>query len=185
MSPVKIAVLRYTLRLVPDTEFHAKAMDFCGKFLKSTAQFFLVDIPVSQTAVIRISFSEPAVIHYKQLHAHISRFLCHMEKLFPCKIKISSFPVVDQNRTSGILKFSPAQSGLRRPEALSRKQLIAEIPRVDSHQNSCLIKLVLFYLSQKASAVKKRYPKAVSLSFCCMRSCQNHKRIILVTGGSS
>ena len=40
-------------------------------------------------------------------------------------------------------------SGLRRPEALSRKQLIAEIPRVDSHQNSCLIKLVLFYLSQK------------------------------------
>ena len=207
MFSVKAAVLGNSFRLIPDTEFHSHFMDLVGKLRQRTAQLFLIYMPVSQSAAVCVSFSEPAVVHDKKLDSKVGGFFRHIKKLFTGKVKISAFPVVHKDGSSGMLEPSSAKiaadrpvinmrhffnsrvtvyhGGFGSPEAFSRLQLIGEILRMDSHYHSCLVKLVHFRFRQEISAVKER--KSVTLSLClggpCI--CQYHERIILMAGSSS
>ena len=207
MLPVKAAVLGNPFRLIPDTEFHSHSMDPVRKLRQRTAQLFLIYMPVSQTAAVRVSFSEPSVVHNKEFNSKTDGFFRHLKKLFTGKIKISTFPVVHKDRSSGMLESSSAKivadcpvvnmrhffkspvavyhGRFRSPEALSRLQLVRKILRVDSHYYSCLIKLVHFRFRQEVSTVKKRKSVAFSLRLGGPAVRQYHKRIILMAGGSS
>ena len=73
MFTVEVAVFINHLGLDPDTEFEAHVIDLPNQLTKCTAQFFLIDLPVSQSAQFAVTLSEPAVIQYKHLN---SQFCC-------------------------------------------------------------------------------------------------------------
>ena len=110
MFPVKTAVLRYHLRLHPDTEFHSQAVNPADQADQGTAQLFYVYLPVSQPGKIRIPVSEPSVVQHHHFHAQVLCLPCYVQYLFSGKIKVGGFPVVDQHRPGNGLVLSPAKA---------------------------------------------------------------------------
>ena len=108
MCTVKITVLGNHLRLKPETEFHAHPMDFFCKLRHGAVHLFLVDEPVTETTVIILSFSKPAIVKHQHLNAKLLRLLCNFQNFFFVEIKIGCFPVVDQNRSFGMLVCAAA-----------------------------------------------------------------------------
>ena len=108
MCTVKITVLGNHLRLKPETEFHAHPMDFFCKLRHGAVHLFLVDEPVAEATVIILSFSKPAIVKHQHLNAKLLRLLCNFQNFFFVEIKIGCFPVVDQNRSFGMLVCAAA-----------------------------------------------------------------------------
>ena len=206
MFPVEAAVLGDPLRFIPDTELQPHGMDPVGKLGERTAQLFLVYMPVSKAAVVRISVSEPAVVHHKKLHAEIRRLLRHLEEFFAGKIKVRSFPVIDKDRSPCVFKSSPAEivpespvinmgqlfktavavhhGRFRSPETLSRFQFKGEVLRMDPHQYSRLIKLILLRLGKEIPAVEEGKSITISLRLGCISVRKHDKGIVLMAGGA-
>ena len=202
MLPVKITVFIHHLRFNPDAEFQAHVIDFPDQPAKSTAQFLFVYRPVSQTSELAVSLSEPAVVHDKHLHAQLSRLLRQSQKGLAGKVKIGSFPAVQKNRTHNFLIFPSAQVGshtavqilgkfcqtfgrithhhFRRLKFFARIQRISKLLLAESHQQPCLIILILARFALKASTVYKNHGIAASRVFCGIMLCHNHSRIVLV-----
>ena len=108
MCTVKITVLGNHLRLKPETEFHAHLVNFFCKLRHGAVHLFLVDEPVAKTTVIILSFSKPAIVKHQHLNAKLLRLLCNFQNFFFVEIKIGCFPVVDQNRSFGMLVCAAA-----------------------------------------------------------------------------
>ena len=62
MRAVQITVLIDHLRFKPQAEFHAKRMDLISELTHGAFHFFLIRIPVAKTAVVAVTFTEPAII---------------------------------------------------------------------------------------------------------------------------
>ncbi len=75
MCSVQFAILRHHLRLNPDSEFYALTVDIFNQFPQSAPQLFLVDLPVPETAVVVLSFPEPAIIHDNHIDTERRRAL--------------------------------------------------------------------------------------------------------------
>ena len=71
VSLVKLGVGRDHLRLKPDTELHSQLVDLINKVFKSALKLFLINEPVTQRRIIRISVTEPAVVHNKHLNTKL------------------------------------------------------------------------------------------------------------------
>ena len=108
MSSVKVAVLRYHFRLEPDTELQADLIYTVYQTFQASRKFLFINHPVSQAAVIIISLAKPAVVHDQHLNAYFFSLSGNFQKLVCVKSKISSLPVIDQDRSSGIFKFTTA-----------------------------------------------------------------------------
>ena len=108
MCTVKITVLGNHLRLKPETEFHAHLVNFFCKLRHGAVHLFLVDEPVTETTVIILSFSKPAIVKHQHLNAKLLRLFCNFQDFFFVEIKIGCFPVVDQNRSFGMLVCATA-----------------------------------------------------------------------------
>ena len=107
MLPVKVAVFRNHFRLDPDAERKAHCMYLFGKYRKRHAELLLVDVPVAETAVIIVSFSEPAVIDDQKIDAQIFCLFREIQYLLPVKIEIAGFPAVKKNRCHLVFVRSP------------------------------------------------------------------------------
>ena len=98
MLSVEIRVRGDHLRLEPDTEFKTDFIHFVNQIFQAAFDLLFVDNPVTEGRIVFISFSEPAVIHNKHLDAVFFCLSCDIEELIGIKIKVSCFPVVNQNR---------------------------------------------------------------------------------------
>ena len=107
VRPVKIAVLRYHFRLDPDAERKSHCMHFFGKLRKRHAELLLVDVPVAETTVIIVPFSEPAVVDDQKIDAQIFCLFREIQYLLPVKIEIAGFPAVKKNRCHLVFVRSP------------------------------------------------------------------------------
>ena len=108
MGAVKVAVLRHHLRLKPQAEFQPHGVELVAQLLKAAAHLLLVDEPVAQTAVVIVPLAEPAVVQHQHFDAQIGGLPGNLQNLFLVEIEISSFPVVDEHRTGGMLVVTPA-----------------------------------------------------------------------------
>ena len=207
MRTVEIAVFIDHLRLNPDTEFHTEIIDFFNQFSQRHSQLLLIDIPVAETAVVIVSFAKPAVIHDQHLNSKICRFFGKIVNRLSGKIKIRCFPAVYQNRSYLISVFSTAKMcaiafvevlgksaktfptethhDFRRPEGFPRCKRIRKLFFLQSKLYPCLLILVTLCLTQETAAVYKGHRIAFACILCGPFLCQNHHRIVLMTGGST
>ncbi len=68
---VKLAVGRDHLRLEPDAEFHTQFVYLVNKVFQTAFKLLFVYKPVAERAVVRVSVSEPAVVHNKHFNAKL------------------------------------------------------------------------------------------------------------------
>ena len=98
MGAVQITVFTDHLRLKPDAEFHAQAVDAVHQFFQAAVDFILVDKPVAQTGGVALALAKPAVVHYQHLNADLRGVLGDLVQLLLVKIEVGALPVVDQHR---------------------------------------------------------------------------------------
>ena len=108
MLPVETAVLIDHLRLDPNAEFHAKAVDSANQVSQSSLQLICIDKPVAQPRVIAVAAAKPAVIQYQHLNPQFRGLSGNRKDLFFIKIKIGGLPVVDEDGPPGKPVFSSA-----------------------------------------------------------------------------
>ena len=202
MLPVQIAVLRYHLRLKPESELHTHLMNFLRQRCQAAPDLLLIHKPVAKSAVIVIALSEPAVIQYQHLNSKLLCLSGNFQDLVIIKIKICRFPVVDQNRTARMLPRPAAhmlaknlmvrrgqaakslsgirENCLRRKEILSCFQLHGKPVRMNSHLHSGLSPLIHLCRRDKVSAVCQAEAKAFSGFLSRVPIAENHCRIVLM-----
>ncbi len=206
MRPVQFAVLRNHFRLNPETEFDANVIYSPNQLAERTSQFFFIHIPVSETAVIVVPFSKPAVIHYDHINAKFRSASGQFQNGLSIETKISGFPTVKQYRSRLSAVFSSAQmlsdaavislgqfrqavsrismNRLRNDQLFSLCKRIMEILAMQPHNGSCLVILVFLGLEQKIPAVYEYHSVAASEVLGRSFFRQNNCRIILMTGRS-
>ena len=140
MLPVKITVLTDHFRLDPDSKLHAKCTNFFCNFPKRHAEFFLIDRPVAQSRQIIIALSEPPVVKHHHLHAKLRRLFSDLYDLFPGKIKIGCFPVIDKYRSFSIAVCTAADMAADQPVQIPRKRR-KTICRITQHCLRCVKRL--------------------------------------------
>ena len=101
MSTVKSTVFIDHFRLNPNAEMHPLFFQSVSKAFQAHSQLLFIGHPVSQTGEIRISLSEPTVIHHQQIHAQGFSFSCQLNDFFSGKIKVAGFPGIQQNGKIG------------------------------------------------------------------------------------
>ena len=97
MHSVKIRVGRYHLRLKPDTKLKTNLVYFIYQIFQSACDLVCVNFPVTERTVIAVSHTKPAIIHNQHFNAAGFCFSGDREQFICVEIKISSFPVVDQD----------------------------------------------------------------------------------------
>ncbi len=207
MRAVQIRIRRNHLRLKPDSKFQSDFTNLFYQIRKPRSKLFFIHRPVSKRVVIPVSPSKPAVIHNQHFNAVLFGAPGNIQKLFRIKIKISSFPVIDKNRTFLIFIYTAYQMSpvkimqisrhfskslgrigkhcLRCLENLSRLQIPAETVPVDSHNHPHLIKLVQFRLRDKISRINEIHRIHFSGFLRSIRHHQCYKRMFLMAGFSS
>ena len=207
MCTVEVAVLGDTFRLKPETELHTHGIDsVCDRF-QTAFQLVGIDIPVTQSADISLTFSKPAIVENQHLHAKFGCAFCDVQDLFFIKIKVGCFPVVDQHRTSLMFVFATAQmfpegmmevgthlfksfaaighDSLRCPELCSGFQCPGKSLAVDAGSQSGLSHLVFFCFDREVSTVNQCCSITWSRFFGGIFAAQDGKWIMLVAGCSS
>ena len=175
MFPVQIGIRRNHFRFKPDTELHAKLIYFIYQILQSARQLFFIYHPVTKCTVIIEAVAKPAIIHNQHLNSKLRSLLCNRNQLLGIKFKISSFPVINKNRALLVLIFSADQmiaveimegSGhcaksarriyhnyFRSLKGFARIQLPAKVLRMNSHDHTKLVKLIVLYHSLKVTGI--------------------------------
>ena len=105
MGTIKSTVFIDHFRLNPNAEMHVLFFQSVSKAFQTHPQLFFIGHPVSQTGEIRISLSEPAVIHNQQIHAQGFSFSCQFNDFFSGKVKVAGLPGIQQNREIGQGRF--------------------------------------------------------------------------------
>ena len=166
-------------RLHPDTEFHAKFIHFIYQIVQSARQFLFIHKPVSKTCTVIVAVSKPAIIHNQHLNTVLGCKFCNVEKFLRIKIKISGFPVVNQNWALLVAVFAADQMLAIEIMEISRhfsKSLCGEgkchfrcikgffafqfpgkICRMNSHDCADTVKLALFQLRNKIAGINKMH----------------------------
>ena len=97
----QFALGAYHFRLNPDTEFKTFSYRIFSQIIYSARQFLFIDLPVSQTDLIRITgilISEPSVIKHEHFNTESSGVIDHIRNRFFIKIEISAFPAIQDDR---------------------------------------------------------------------------------------
>ena len=200
----QIAVLIDHLRLDPDAEFHAGFIDTADQLRKRAAKLFFIRRPVAERQEITVSLSEPAVVHDQQIDAEILRLLRQADDPVSVKIKVESFPAVEQHRPHGVAVFSsadmlpdaavqvpgqlPEAAGaeahdhFRRGQRFAGRQRIGEFLFRQAHLHACLVILIPLGFRPEAAAVDELHGPA-SFGMLIRRVIgQDHHRIVLMGG---
>ena len=109
MFSEKLAIFWYHFRLKPNTKFKSESVYSLCQRSKSAFELFLIDEPIAKRGPWGISVAKPTVIHYKHFNAKLGCGLCYIVDLFLVKVKVCSFPVVDQNGTAFVFPFTAAK----------------------------------------------------------------------------
>ena len=148
--------------------------------------------------------AEPSVIHHQHLYPKAGRLSGDLQKLLGIKIKISSLPVIDEDRSLFIF-INPSDQmvsiqivkvpghaadtlcriqadDLRRLKALPRHKLPAEILRMDPHHGTNAAKLTLLDLRQKISGIDKVHSIDIARLLRGRRALPCDKGMLLMTG---
>ena len=201
MRPVQIRVRGDHLRLKPDAEFHAESLHAVYQ-VRKLSDFLFVDKPVSESAVVAVSFSEPAVIHYHHLDAAVLRILCDAHNFIGVEIEIGRFPVVDENRAQfffpGTADDMPPdeivirmrhrsesgirirKNGLRCIEGLAAAKLPGEEIRIDAERSTNHIVLALLCHLQMIAGIHEKKSVHIALLLIGSRLEKCKERIFLV-----
>ena len=177
MPPVKVTVFIYHFQFYPQAKLQSHIFNLSGQSGNTFRQFFKIGIPVSQTSVIIISGSEPAVIQNKKLCAGFLCLFGNVQDLFLIKVKIGGFPVIQQDRTGLISPDSSHKPFSVQPmiylahlvqamvavyhncfrslKAFSFFENPRKVLRMNAHQHSGHIKGRHLCLDQKITAVDK------------------------------
>ena len=207
MGPVQVAVLGNHLRLKPEAEFHAHGVDLFGKSAQGAAKLLCVYEPVAQSAVVVVSFPEPAVVQHQHFDAEPGRLGGDGKELVLIKVKIGGLPVVDEDRAALMLPGASAhvlpqdavivlrqggkaaggiaQNRLRRREAFSGLQAEGEPVGMDPCLYSGRASLILLGRGGEVSAVCQAEAVAVSRVLVRLRAAQNHGRVVVMAGGAA
>ena len=146
--------------------------------------------------------AKPSIIHNKHLYAKFRSSLCNREKFFCIKIKISCFPVVNQNWafymcvltanhmiTIKIMQITchiahtfrrESQNNFRSSKTLSLLKFPAKIFCIDSHRYTDWFKLAFFNLRLKISRINKVHCIYIALCLCRIRIHPCNKRMFLM-----
>ena len=206
MGPVQVAVLGNHLRLKPEAEFHAHAVDLFGKSAQGAAKLFRVYEPVAQSAVVVVPLPEPAVVQHQHFDAELCRLGGDGKELVLIKVKIGSLPVVDEDRAALMLPGASAhvlpqdavivlrqggkatggiaQDRLRRREAFPGLQAEGEPVGMDPCLYSGRASLILLGRGGKVSAVCQAEAVAVARVLVCLRAAQDQGRVVVMAGGT-
>ena len=112
MSPVEIGVRIDCFRLKPEAEVKPQCMNSSGQSFKPSRKLLPVDRIVSETGLVAVALTEPAVIQHKQLTSELfclfgqSQELCLVEgkhTAFPVVIEYRAFPVLPVRRDNMIV----------------------------------------------------------------------------------
>ena len=68
MLTIQITVFGNHFRLEPKAKFPSRFIYFLRKRGNTIRQFLLIDIPISQRTVIRISLAKPSVVQHKKFN---------------------------------------------------------------------------------------------------------------------
>ena len=172
--------------------------------LEAAVYLLFIYEPVAKRAVVAVSVTEPAVVHYQHFNAQLRSLLCDVDKLFGVEIEVGRFPVVDEDRTALVLIFASDNvlsvqvmecaghladtlvgvnhNDLGSGKFLSWLQLPGEVKVVDTHNEACFLVLSYLCLGKEVAAVNK--VEAVSLAHILVRIVGNKcgKGVILVGG---
>ena len=176
---VQFGIRRNHFRLHPDAEFQTKLIYFIHKIFQSARQFLFIHKPVSKTRTIIVAVSKPAIIHNQHLNTVLGCKFCNVEKFLRIKIKISGFPVVNQNRALLVAVFAADQMLAIEIMEISRHfskalcgegkchfrcikgffafQFPGKICRMNSHHRADTVKLALFQLRNKIAGINKMH----------------------------
>ena len=187
MFPVKVGIFVHHLRFEPEAEFHSQVFDLFCQPRDTLREPFRIGFPVSKPRLVRTPFSKPSVIQDEKLDSGIFRSLCQFQKLIFVKIKISGFPVIDENGTLPVSPVPPGQPflvksveglahiihapvrinhhRLRSLEFFAWFQLPVKPFRMNAQEDAGGIMGVYFRLSQEISAVNQTESHDFPLKF--------------------
>jgi len=103
-DPVGVLLVEHALgvghlRLYPDAELHAVLLGIVEEPLDAVRQFVFVDHPVAECAVVglaRIFLAKPAIVHDKELAAHIGDVAHHLVHALLVDVEVDTLPAVEQ-----------------------------------------------------------------------------------------
>ena len=171
MFSIKIAVFAYHFRLKPKTEFHPFCLCLLRNSRNAIGQFLQIRIPVAKGRMIILPFSEPSVIQYKQFDSKPFRRAYDLKNLFLIEIKISRFPVVDENRSRPVSPVSSCQAcTIQTMECLTHP--VKSAIRIDHHRLRCLKLVSVFHLPGKPVRMNSQRH---SCDIVCIHLCLRQK----------
>ena len=205
--PVQVAVEADHLRLDPQAELHAHAVDGIRKALQAPGQLLQVGLPVPQPAVVAVAPAEPAVIQHHHLHAKIGRLPGKREQPGLVEVERHRFPVVDQHRAAAMVPAAAddviadevmqdarkalqpfrgaAEDDFRGRERLAPLQPPGEHFAVDAADDPHKAQLVHLHIRAVVAAVHRHDADALPL---CLRGGglhQRHEGVVMVAGSPS
>ena len=202
MLPVQIGILVYHLRLKPEAEFHSKSFYLFREPPDPFRQTLPICIPVSKSCMLSVSFPEPSVVQHKKLHAALPGFFRNLQELFFRKVEVSSFPVINKDRSGTVSPESPCQSpSIKAVKSLahavqplfginydclgslklfSRFQLPVKSVRMDPRRHACDVMGIHFRLYPEVPAVDQADADHLPGSLCSVRTFQRYKRILFM-----
>ena len=106
VRPVQLRILIDHLRLDPDSELHPHRVDRFDDSGQSGRKFVGIHRPVSQTAIVVVSFPEPPVVKNKKIDPDSGRFPREPEYAFFAHVEIRGLPAVQKDRTNRLRPLS-------------------------------------------------------------------------------
>ena len=207
MCAVQIRILGNHLRLEPDAEFHSHCLHTVNKLLQTAGKLLLIDHPVSECAVVIVSFPEPAVIHDEHFNPAGRRILRNAKELICVKIKIRRLPVVDQNRAVQVLIRTANQmlseeimivprhlsetigreghNHFRRCKHVSRFQLPGKSLRMNSHCHADIPHVLLVCFRKEIPGIYEVHRIDIAVLLIRTRTYQCHERMLLRAGDAA
>ena len=171
MLSIEIAVLVDHFRLKPETEFHAFRRYLLRDSCNAIRQLFQIRIPVSQRRMIILPFSEPSVIQYKQFDSKLFCRAHDLQNLFLIEIKISRFPVIDENRSRSVSPVSSCQAcTIQTVECLTHP--VQSAIGIDHHRLRCLKLISVFHFPGKPVRMNSQRH---SCDIVCIHLCLRQK----------
>ena len=160
MILVELALDADHLRLDPEAEHHAEAVDLLAEAGEAGGELLGVDRPVTEGGVVVIAEAEPAVIEDEELNPELGALPRQSEELLLGELEVGRLPVVDEDRALAELPRAAhdvvvdevvevgarpvhagggvGEDGLRALEAVLGRELPAEGRRVDARDDTCL-----------------------------------------------
>ena len=192
------------LRLDPQAELHSESVHLLGQALDAVGKNVAGGNPIAETCMVAAARAEPAVVQHEHLDSALAGLPGNLHDQVFVEIKLSRFPVVDQNGARLVPPCAAGKSGavqavealahsvqtvpgidhdrFGRLEGIARRQFPGEPRGIDAHQHAGEAGVVHLNLRKEITAVDKGETEGFAAVFRGVGTLEGDEGIVLVRG---